>query len=233
MKKWVNRTITFAAWAAVPVAAAAALVLWLVSFRAQRTYCFAESVPPPAEAAPLFGNPVEWRYQWAVAFGGGSLQLLRSHKGVDHAWPVGWNDQAGPIELSTTGQLAGATDVHLLGFRFFNCPRHYSSAGGVQYWTFGFRYLTVPGWFPVLMLGLPSTLWLFRRFRRHRRVRAGRCLVCGYDLRATPDKCPECGTVPQHPVANGPAARHDRQASIFNREFACSSPTQAQFVAEN
>jgi hypothetical protein len=67
----------------------------------------------------------------------------------------------------------------------------------------------VPHWFILLVLTIPIALTLRRRIRRARRVRAGMCSKCGYDLRESPVRCPECGTVVG--IAH-PTERPDRSA---------------------
>ena len=58
------------------------------------------------------------------------------------------------------------------------------------------RWWYLPLWLPSALFATPPAVWILRRIRRFRRWRRGLCPACGYDVRATPDRCPECGTVP-------------------------------------
>ena len=53
------------------------------------------------------------------------------------------------------------------------------------------RMVLIPLWLPAVLLALLPAARLYRRVRP--RYGSGQCRACGYDLRASPDKCPECG----------------------------------------
>jgi hypothetical protein len=61
--------------------------------------------------------------------------------------------------------------------------------GKTECWTIQMR-----PWLFVFPPAILPTCWALRYLRRRRIKRDGLCPTCGYDLRATPDRCPECGT---------------------------------------
>ena len=66
------------------------------------------------------------------------------------------------------------------------------------------RYLAVHDVWLVVITSVMPARWLLGVRRRRRLTHAGHCPTCGYDLRATPGRCPECGT--PAPTARRPAS---------------------------
>ena len=59
------------------------------------------------------------------------------------------------------------------------------------------RLVLAAPWFPLFVLTAMLSYRGLMDIRRRRWINwchlQGRCIACGYDLRATPEKCPECG----------------------------------------
>jgi hypothetical protein len=106
------------------------------------------------------------------------------------------------LDLSEFGSTADFCSLG--GFGWYRITSTAASTTASDY-----LLLTVPGWFPISVLGLAFVF--FVRARRRRRIRPGQCTACGYDLRATPEKCPECGADARRigaPASAAPAAPH-------------------------
>jgi hypothetical protein len=73
-----------------------------------------------------------------------------------------------------------------------------ASAGFPGVCTFDYVAVGIPFWWIALASAVYPAIALRRRYVLERRAITGHCLACGYDLRASTDRCPECGTAIDH-----------------------------------
>ena len=139
----------------------------------------------------------QWRHEFRVVSGGDTIChvgyvsrgfYLGQFLGVSDLYRQSHPDlrkwssiPAGPSFISDD-----PNDLHALGFtvarRDYSQPHPYVT----------FREVVVPFWAVACLFTAVPVVRVVRRARR--KPRPGYCRDCGYDLRATPDRCPECGS---------------------------------------
>jgi hypothetical protein len=57
--------------------------------------------------------------------------------------------------------------------------------------------VSIPNWLLVFIASILPATWMVRTRAKFKHTASQACKHCGYDLRATPDRCTECGMVPK------------------------------------
>jgi hypothetical protein len=130
--------------------------------------------PLPAPPTPLSERIINGR-RYTLVLDRGALRLWSTPPD-----PAAVYQQADPIGNAT--DPLDTNVVELLGISI----RH----GGSPFNTWA---VALPFWFLIVIASICPLLWLRKTRRLRGRLRRQQCPHCGYDLRATPDICPECG----------------------------------------
>jgi hypothetical protein len=98
---------------------------------------------------------------------------------------TGWTRSSRPV--SPAGRWPDGTPGRLGGFVFERDTRGQDL----------YKAAAIPFWFLSTLSAAPLGICLSLHHRsRRRRLNPTLCRTCGYDLRATPHRCPECGATP-------------------------------------
>jgi hypothetical protein len=142
------------------------------------------------------------RRQWGIATGRGHLVVRTETLQAHHAdeWRRGqWQTlfpeerrvRHAAVALGQAGDLLAEQSIRKWGFGYARRDLADAPEGIVQRIE---HSVIVPFW-PVVAAAVIAGLWPAVRVVRHiHRRRRNRCVECGYDLRGSSGRCPECGT---------------------------------------
>jgi hypothetical protein len=121
-----------------------------------------------------------------------------------------WIQQAHPwkftIGIASYGTTYNLTWVgRMLGFGHASDVANYPSPmGHLEFGTrISYREYWISYRIPWMLFAILPAVTAWEGFIARRRRRTSKCADCGYDLRATPDRCPECGTTIAKPPLTG------------------------------
>ncbi len=103
-----------------------------------------------------------------------------------------------PVGLRMTdknGRLIGSDVKVEIGFRLLgHNPSVTTSWLPTCLFNRHYRFVLIPLW--MLLVPCASAFWFlwWPPHRSRRRRKLGLCVICGYDLRASKERCPECGS---------------------------------------
>ena len=153
----------------------AAAALWVRSYRTEDLVGYNRKGVGSLSAWSRDGRLALWHDRYEQL---GILQRRR----------VGWEYEANPMRKP--GRWPDGTP----GFWGFVAERDQRGQDA-------YRAVAIPLWALAALFAIPPAMGIWARARRRAAQRLGLCPVCNYDLRATPDRCPECGT----PASKTPA----------------------------
>jgi hypothetical protein len=183
MRPELKRSLVILAAAASLLLCMATSALWV------RSYTLGDTVDYVADA----GERLRW---WSIVSVHGSIGFHFAN--YDDGTAGGLNDRTGNFSyFSDSAQETGTVVdwVEPLAWRTRGSSSYFLGFGygfaETRPWS-TFRGICIPHWFLALLFAILPGLRL-RAAIRSRRHRSGFCSKCGYDLRATPERCPECG----------------------------------------
>lgn len=130
----------------------------------------------------------------------GNLHIISQLDGGSSGGPLFWRtDRLSPDAIWNGGMSGYPVQIRKhLGFVFQSYTLdHYNLSGlfpGII--TTHHRLIVIPYWSAALLFAILPTIWIWRFVKYGHRRKIGHCPKCNYDLRATPERCPECGWVP-------------------------------------
>jgi hypothetical protein len=191
--KQLRHILTAAPRIASLVLLAAVIVLWIRSYFRYDQFSFVHDTP----------TPQTWTRRIYTLRSSGGFMFIEYLRATQPAEPEhvrimsedakqhgGWNWDHSPRVGPTFSVLAlkNPTFWQRLGFELNDQKPHFGGNADVI-----MPSVTFPDWFAAAIFAALPAQWLVAVRRRRRRDRRGLCPRCGYDLRSSPQRCPECG----------------------------------------